>query len=78
MIRWVRFRSENVKKIQTLALFFAAFSTFAFAEYFVAAANMGYYWTLVSDLPDEELVVSKPKAIEMANGHTAVNNKKEN
>jgi len=37
-----------------------AFSIFAFAEYFVAAANMGYYWTLVNDLPDEEIVVKKP------------------
>ena len=40
--------------------FIAAFSIFAFAEYFVAAANMGYYWTLVNDLPDEEIVVKKP------------------
>lgn len=40
--------------------FFSAFSIFAFAEYFVAAANMSYYWTLVNDLPDEEIVVKKP------------------
>ena len=69
---------RKCQKNSNTCTFLAAFSTFAFAEYFVAAANMGYYWTLVSDLPDEELVVSKPKAIEMANGHTAVNNKKEN
>merc|ERR1719232_1540671 len=37
-----------------------AFSIFALAEYFVAAANMGYYWTLVDDLPNEEIVVRTP------------------
>jgi hypothetical protein len=45
-------------------------------EYFVAAANMYYYWTIVTDLPDEELVVLKPPKLKkplsssvMANGH---------
>ena len=46
-----------------------AFSTFAFAEYFVAAANMGYYWTLVGDLPDEEIIVKKPCHSPLLNGH---------
>ena len=26
----------------------------------MAAANMGYYWTLVDDLPNEEIVVRTP------------------
>jgi len=62
-----------------------AFSTFAFAEYFVAAANMGYYWTLVGDLPDEEIIVKKPchSPTNLQNGHpnntsTPSRNKKEN
>lgn len=50
-----------------------AFSIFAFAEYFVATANMGYYWTLVSDLPNEEIIVKQPllltRAVHVANGH---------
>ena len=47
-------------KFIIIFFYFSAFSIFAFAEYFVAAANMGYYWTLVNDLPDEEIVVKKP------------------
>ena len=43
-----------------------AFSTFAFAEYFVAAANMGYYWTIVGDLPNEEIIVRKPYSLDGA------------
>lgn len=39
-----------------------AFSIFAFIEYFVAAANMGFYWTIVCDLPDERIIVMKPGA----------------
>ena len=62
---------------------FSAFSTFAFAEYFVAAANMGYYWTLVGDLPDEEIIVKKPchSPANLQNGHpnpTPSSDKKEN
>ena len=38
----------------------AAFSIFAFVEYFVAASNMFFYWTILDDLPDEEIVVLKP------------------
>ena len=52
--------------------FFPAFSIFAFAEYFVAAANMGYYWTLVNDLPDEEIVVKKPGHPSIPNGHPVI------
>ena len=37
-----------------------AFSIFAFAEYIVAVANMGYYWTIVDDLPTEQIVVMRP------------------
>ena len=37
-----------------------AFSIFAFAEYIVAVANMGYYWTIVEDLPTEQIVVMRP------------------
>jgi hypothetical protein len=37
-----------------------AFSIFAFAEYIVAVANMGYYWTIVDDLPTEQIVVIRP------------------
>ena len=37
-----------------------AFSIFAFAEYIVAVANMGYYWTIVGDLPTEQIVVMRP------------------
>jgi len=37
-----------------------AFSIFAFAEYVVAVANMGYYWTIVEDLPTEQIVVMRP------------------
>ena len=66
-------------------MYFSAFSTFAFAEYFVAAANMGYYWTLVGDLPDEEIIVKKPchSPTNLQNGHpnntsTPSRNKKEN
>ena len=40
----------------------AAFSIFAFVEYFVAASNMFFYWTILDDLPDEEIVVLKPLA----------------
>ena len=40
--------------------FVAAFSIFAFAEYVVAVANMGYYWTIVEDLPTEQIVVMRP------------------
>ena len=39
---------------------FSAFSIFAFVEYFVAAANMYYYWSIATDLPDEEIVVLQP------------------
>ena len=38
----------------------SAFSIFAFAEYIVAVANMGYYWTIVDDLPTEQIVVMRP------------------
>lgn len=41
-------------------LSFSAFSIFAFIEYFVAAANMGFYWTIVCDLPDERIIVMRP------------------
>ena len=41
---------------------FTAFSIFAFVEYFVAASNMFFYWTILDDLPDEEIVVLKPLA----------------
>ncbi len=37
-----------------------AFSIFAFVEYFVAGANMFYYWSLACDLPEEEIVVMQP------------------
>ena len=37
-----------------------AFSIFAFAEYIVAVANMAYYWTIVQDLPTEQVVVMRP------------------
>ena len=37
-----------------------AFSIFAFAEYIVAVANMAYYWTIVQDLPTEQIVVMRP------------------
>ena len=40
--------------------FVVAFSIFAFAEYVVAVANMGYYWTIVDDLPTEQIVVMRP------------------
>ena len=40
-----------------------AFSIFAFAEYIVAVANMGYYWTIVEDLPTEQIVVMRPGII---------------
>ena len=55
--------------LQRLFYLLTAFSTFAFAEYFVAAANMGYYWTLVGDLPDEEIIVKKPCHSPLLNGH---------
>ena len=41
-------------------LLISAFSIFAFVEYLVAAANMYYYWTIVCDLPTEDIVVMKP------------------
>ena len=34
-----------------------AFSTFALVEYLVAGANMYFYWTVVCDLPTEQVVV---------------------
>ena len=37
-----------------------AFSIFAFAEYIVAVTNMAYYWTIVEDLPAEQIVVMRP------------------
>lgn len=37
-----------------------AFSIFAFVEYWVAVSNMGFYWTVVTDMPNEEIVVLKP------------------
>ncbi len=37
-----------------------AFSIFAFVEYFVAANNMFFYWTIGDDLDDEQVVVMKP------------------
>ena len=30
---------------------------FAFVEYWVAAANMAFYWTVGSEMPNEEIVV---------------------
>ena len=33
---------------------------FAFIEYWVAAANMAFYWTVGSDMPNEEIVVVRP------------------
>ena len=30
---------------------------FAFVEYWVAAANMAFYWTVGTDMPNEEIVV---------------------
>lgn len=61
---------------------FSAFSIFAFAEYFVATANMGYYWTLVSDLPNEEIVVKQPSLTaatnsNVANGHHPLEKKEQ-
>ena len=37
-----------------------AFSKFATAEYLVAVMNMAFYWTIVKDLPSEEIVVLHP------------------
>eukprot|EP00094_Tigriopus_californicus_P006057 TCALIF_05833-PA protein Name:"Similar to CG7990 Post-GPI attachment to proteins factor 2-like (Drosophila melanogaster)" AED:0.06 eAED:0.06 QI:0/0.75/0.8/1/0.75/0.8/5/515/362 len=46
-----------------------AFSIFAFVEYFVAAANMAFYWTIVDDLPNEEVTVGRPSSTtSMSNG----------
>ena len=42
-------------------MFLPAFSIFAFVEYFVAAANMFFYWSVVLDMPDEEVVVMRPE-----------------
>ena len=55
-----------------ICISFPAFSIFAFVEYFVAAANMGYYWTLVSDLPNEEIIVRQPLTLSatVANGQS--------
>ena len=55
-----------------MCISFPAFSIFAFVEYFVAAANMGYYWTLVSDLPNEEIIVRQPLTLSatVANGQS--------
>jgi len=39
---------------------FLAFSIFAFIEYWVAAANMAFYWTVGTDMPDEEIIVVRP------------------
>ena len=38
----------------------------------MAAANMGYYWTLVSDLPHEEIIVRQPLTLSatVANGQS--------
>ena len=59
---------------------FSAFSIFAFVEYFVAAANMYFYWTIVYDLPDEEIIVLKPGQLAQLvpeNGHaTSLEDKK--
>jgi len=33
---------------------------FAFIEYWVAAANMAFYWTVGTDMPDEEIIVVRP------------------
>jgi len=35
---------------------------FAFIEYWVAAANMAFYWTVGSDMPNEEIIVVRPSA----------------
>ncbi len=33
---------------------------FAFIEYWVAVANMAFYWTVGNDMPNEEIVVIRP------------------
>ncbi len=33
---------------------------FAFIEYWVASANMAFYWTVGSDMPNEEIIVVRP------------------
>lgn len=62
-------------------IYFPAFSIFAFVEYLVAAANMYYYWTIVCDLPTEDIVVMKPpqlaaicksSAASKVNGHAGI------
>ena len=40
----------------------------------MAAANMGYYWTLVSDLPHEEIIVRQPLTLSAATSSTTVAN----
>ena len=74
-------KKEKIKQFISFFLF-SAFSTFAFAEYFVATANMGYYWTLVSDLPNEEIVVKQPFLTaatnsNVANGHHPLEKKEQ-
>ena len=48
----------------------------------MATANMGYYWTLVSDLPNEEIVVKQPSLTaatnsNVANGHHPLEKKEQ-
>lgn len=39
-------------------MFFTAFSFFAFCEYLIASANMGFHWTCTLDFPTEDCIIA--------------------
>lgn len=39
-------------------LSFPAFSFFAFCEYLIASANMGFHWTCTLDFPTEDCIIA--------------------